>query len=237
MKCMRGVLFSSLLLLGGKYLSAAEAGSGACPPEYGKILYECNPTQEKQLFIIGMGHRDALTGSNGRRTAKIQAEVYKLGEWLIRQEGVELILPEGFFKTPGAKKASGPTPSNSEKMKSAEPLDLKTLEAKLADKTAFINAEILLKRNYPIILQQVEDTKCYEEVGALIGKLSGGGCSPEEYARTQSELASLQDKRTAFMLQKIPEITAREYAEGRIKTQKAIFIPSFHRYSNRTLIL
>ncbi|MBP1716234.1 MAG: hypothetical protein H6Q42_4437, partial [Deltaproteobacteria bacterium] len=70
---MRAVLFSSLFLLGGKYLSAAEAGSGACPPEYGKILYECNPAQEKQLFIIGMGHRDALTGSNGRRTAKIQA--------------------------------------------------------------------------------------------------------------------------------------------------------------------
>jgi hypothetical protein len=74
---MRGVLFSSLFLLGGKHLSAAEAGSGVCPSEYGKILYECNPAQEKQLFIIGMGHRDALTGANGRRTAKIQAEVYK----------------------------------------------------------------------------------------------------------------------------------------------------------------
>ena len=220
---MRGGIFLLLLIFLGGSFSPAEAGSAACPPEYGKILYECNPTQEKQLFIIGMGHRDALTGANGRRTAKIQAEVYKLGEWLIRQEGVELVLPEGFFKNPGAQKTPSPAPPDSEKKKPSESIDLKTLEAKLADKTAFLNAEILLKRNYPIVLQQVEDKKCYEEVGALIGKLSNGGCSPDEYARTQAELDFLQDKRTAVMLQKIPEIIGKEYEEGRIKTRKAIF--------------
>jgi hypothetical protein len=223
MNFLKGILFSSLFLLGGKHLSTAEAGSGACPPEYGKILYEGNPAQEKQLFIIGMGHRDALTGANGRRTAKIQAEVYKLGEWLIRQEGVELVLPEGFFQNPGAQKTPSPAPPDSEKKKPSESLDLKTLEAKLAGKTAFINAEILLKRNYPIVLRQVEDKKCYEEVGALIGKLSIGGCSPDEYGRTQAELDFLQDRRTAVMLQKIPEIIDREYAAGRVKTPKAIF--------------
>lgn len=223
MKCMRGVLFSFLFLLGGKYLCAAEAGSSACPPEYGKILYECNPTQEKQLFIIGMGHRDALTGANGRRTAKIQAEVYKLGEWIIRQERVELVLPEGFFQNSGAQKTPSPAPPDSEKKKPSESLDLKTLEAKLAGKTAFINAEILLKRNYPIVLRQVEDKKCYEEVGALIGKLSNGGCALDEYARIKAELDYLQDRRTALMLQKIPKIIAKEYEEGRIKSRKAIF--------------
>ena len=211
---------------------------GCLPARIREILYECNPTNQHQLFIIGMGHRDALTGANGRQTARIQAEVYKLGEWLIRQEGVELILPEGFFKNPGAQKTSSPASPDSEKMKPAESLDLKTLEAKLADKTAFINAEILLKRNYPIVLEQVEDKKCYEEVGALIGKLSSGECSPDEYARTQTELDSLQDKRTAVMLQKIPEIIDREYAKGRVKTRKAIFtiglshIPSIFKYLN-----
>jgi len=219
-------------------LSAAEAGSGACPPAYGKVLYECNPTQEKQLFIIGMGHRDALTGANGLRTAKIQAEVYKLGEWLIRQEGVELVLPEGFFQNPGAQKTPAPSPSGSEKRKPAESLDLKTLEAKLADKTAFINAEILLKGSYPLVLRQVEDKKCYEEVGTLMGKLSSGKCSPDEYARTKAELDFQQDRRTAVMLQKIPEIITREYAEGRVKNQKAIFtiglshLPSIFQYLN-----
>ncbi|MBP1717038.1 MAG: hypothetical protein H6Q43_476 [Deltaproteobacteria bacterium] len=237
-KKRKGVLFFSLLLFFRGVLSAAEAGSGACPSEYGKMLYECNPTHEKQLFIIGMGHRDALTGANGHRTAKIQAEVYKIGEWLIRQEGVELVLPEGFFKSPGGKKVSSPAPSDSEKKRSAESLDLKTLEAKLADKTAFLNAEILLKRNYPIILQQVEDKRCYDEVGSLMKKFFGGGCSPEEYARTKAELNSLQDKRTAVMLQKVPEIIDREYDEGRIKTRKAIFtiglshIPLLLKYLN-----
>ena len=238
MKKRKGILFFSLLLLLGGFLSAAEAGSGACPPEFGKILHECNPTSQKQLFIIGMGHREALTGANGHRTAKIQAEVYKIGEWLIRQEGVELILPEGFFKSPGREKASGPAPSDFERRRQAEPLDLKTLEIKLSDKTAFINAEILLKRTHPIVLQQVEDKKCYEEVGSLMGKLFGGGCSPDEYARTKAELDSLQDKRTAVMLQKIPEIIDREYEEGRIKTRKAIFtiglshIPPLLKYLN-----
>jgi hypothetical protein len=88
---------------------------------------------------------------------------------------VELVLPEGFFQNPGAQKTPSPAPPDSEKKKPSESLDLKTLEAKLAGKTAFINAEILLKRNYPIVLRQVEDKKCYEEVGALIGKLSNGG--------------------------------------------------------------
>jgi len=111
------------------------------------------------------------------------------------------------------------------------------LEGFLA-KTAFINAEILLKRNYPIVLQQVEDKECYEDVGSLMGKLFGGGCSPDEYARTKAELDSLQDKRTAVMLQKIPEIIDREYEEGRIKTRKAIFtiglshIPPLLKYLN-----
>jgi len=113
-----------LVFFSGGFFCAAEAGSGACPAEYGKILYECNPVQEKQLFIIGMGHRDALTGSNGRWPARIQAEVYKLGEWRIRQEGVGLVLPEGFFKNPEAQKNPNHAPLNSEKRKPSEPLDL-----------------------------------------------------------------------------------------------------------------
>ena len=46
----------------------------------------------------------------------------------------------------------------------------------------------------------------------------------------------LQDKRTAVMLQKIPEIIGKEYGEGRVKTRKAIFtiglahIPSILKY-------
>ena len=105
----KGFFFFALFFLPWAFLSAAWAGSGSCPAAYGETLYECNPAREKQLFIIGMGHRDALTGANGPRTARIQAEVYKVGEWLILEEGVELILPEGFFKAPGGKASSTPS--------------------------------------------------------------------------------------------------------------------------------
>jgi hypothetical protein len=220
-KRAKGILLCILCVFPGAFLSLAEAGSNVCPAEYGKTLYECNPTQEKQLFIIGMGHRDALTGANAPRTARIQAEVYKIGEWLIRRENVELILPEGFFKSAEGNKASS-TRADSEKRKAAEAFDLRALEEKLSATGVFINAEILWKRNYAVTLQQVENRECYEGVGALIAKLAGG-CSAEEYKRTRASLDSLQERRTEVMLQRIPEIIEREYKEGRIRTHKAIF--------------
>jgi hypothetical protein len=170
-----------------------------------------------------MSHRDSLTGSNGTHTAKVQAEVYKLGEWLIRQEGVELLLPEGFFKTPAMKTQSPPPLFKAERMTFPEPLDFKILEAKLADKKSFTNAEILLKSNYPIVLQQVENKKYYDEVRTWIQKLSICGYLSEEYCQTKAELDYLQEKRTAVMLQKIPELMNKEYGEGKIKGSKAIF--------------
>jgi hypothetical protein len=218
---VKGIFFLAFFLLPWSFLPFARAASNACPAEYGETLYECNPAREKQVFIIGMGHRDALTGANGPRTARVQAEVYKVGEWLIREEGVELILPEGFFKSPGGGKASGSPSAVAEKKRSADALDLKGLEAKLSDPKIFVNAEILWKRNYGISLQQVEDRDCYEGVGALVAKLAAG-CSADEYTRTRANLDSLQDRRTALMLQKIPEIIDREYGEKRIKTRKAI---------------
>ena len=215
-----------------------ETASLACPPEYGEILFESNSKNQNHLFIIAMGHRDALTRSNGSHTARVQAEVYKIGEWLVRQEGVELLLPEGFFKNPGANTVSNPPPPQSERKGFGEALDLKTLEAKLSDNRVFLNAEILLKKNYPLVLQQVEDKKCYEEVGEWLRKLSACRFSSEEYVRIKAKLDSLQEKRTVVMLQKIPELIDREYSAGNIKTRKAILtiglshIPLIQKYLN-----
>ncbi len=203
--------------------SAGRANPPSFPSEFGEVVYGCNPESSIKLFIIGMSHRDSLTGSNGAHTAKVQAEVYKLGEWFIRQEGVELVLPEGFFKDPAIKIEPNPGGSKAEKRSLPEPLDLKTIEGKLADQSAFTNAEILLKRSYPIVFQQVEDKQCYEEVRLLIRKLLGCDYLSEEYYRTKAELDYMQEKRTAFMIQKIPEIMSRELKEGRIRKSKAIF--------------
>ena len=202
--------------------SPAEAAPLACPSEYGGTLFEFNPKNQNHLFIIGMGHRNSLTRENGSHIARIQAEVYKIGEWLVRQERVELLLPEGFFKNPGANKAPNPPLPPSEKKGFGEPLDLKTLEAKLSDHRVFLNAEILLKKNYPLVLQQVEDKKYYDEVGKWLRNLSACRYSSEEYVRIKAELDYLQEKRTAVMLQKIPDLINKEYAAGNIKTRKAI---------------
>jgi hypothetical protein len=222
-KRARCVLAPILIIFLAVFPSVVRANSDFCPAEFGKIIYECNPKGASQLFIIGMSHRDALTGSNGSHTAKVQAEVYKLGEWLIRQEGVELLLPEGFFKNPEMKTQSNRPLLKAERMDFPEPIDVKILEGKLANKKSFTNAEILLKNNYPIVLQQVEDKKYYDEVRTWIQKLSNCGYLSEEYCQTKAELDYLQERRTAVMLQKIPDLMNKEYGEGKIKSSKAIF--------------
>jgi len=72
------------------------------PAQYGEIVYRFNEKNPSQIFIIGIGHRDALTCRNGENTSRVQAEIYKIGDWLIHHQGVELVLPEGFFKNPSA---------------------------------------------------------------------------------------------------------------------------------------
>ncbi len=65
--------------------------------DYGEVIYQSNGETYNQIYIIGLEHRDSITRSNGTNTSKVQAEVYKIGEWLILNEGLRLLLPEGFF--------------------------------------------------------------------------------------------------------------------------------------------
>jgi hypothetical protein len=187
------------------------------PADYGEVIYQCNAKSPNQLFIIGLNHRDSLTRLNGAKTPRVQAEVYKIGDWLIHQEGCELLLPEGFFKTrtAGVAKAKGP----------AKPVmdDMTSLEQRLADNRVFVNAEMLLKEHHPLRLQQVEDKALYDAVGAGIFKLVNGSDSSSDYLSLKSELDYLQERRTAAMLQKIPEIVDLEFKQGSIKNRKAIF--------------
>ena len=193
----------------------------ALPPEYGEVIYCCNEKSPNQLFIIGMSHRDSISRLNGLNTSRVQAEVYKLGEWLIQNRGLQLLLPEGFFKkkSQAAKKifrtADGNDPHPA-------PLDFKILEEKLSDTTSFINAEMLLMKNYHLRTQQVEDPKWYDAVASFIRKLAASKNS-NDYYLVKSELDYLQERRTAAMLQEIPGIIDAEYQQGSIKGKKAFF--------------
>jgi hypothetical protein len=204
-------------------LSLAETGFSTIPPEFGKVIYRCNPISPNQLFIIGMAHRDSLTGLSVPQVSKTQAQIYKLGEWLIQHERCELLLPEGFFASATAKTEKEQDKGGAQKAACSVSLDIKTLEEKLSDNRSFVNAELLLKRNYPLRLRQVEDPEMHRAVGALIRQLVDCESDKSEFLRIKSDLACLQERRTAAMLQKIPGVIQSEFQEGNIKARKAIF--------------
>ncbi len=213
------LLILSIFLLGIP-LSTAQT-SLILPPQYGKVIYRLNEKSPNQLFIIGLSHRDSLTCLNGDNTSKVQAEVYKIGDWLIHSQGLELLLPEGFFKSKSTKieKENTSTPGAPN---SCALLDIKVLEERLSNNSAYVNAEMLLKETHPLRLRQVEDKGLYDAVRNNLVKLMGCRNDSSDYSLLNSKLEYLQEKRTAAMLQKIPEIIADEFQRGNIKSRKAI---------------
>jgi hypothetical protein len=212
------------------------------PPQYGRVIYQLNEKSPNQLFIIGLSHRDSLTCLNGDNTSKVQAEVYKIGDWLIHNQGLELLLPEGFFKSTSTKieekHISAPDRQNSCAL-----LDIKLLEERLSDNKAYVNAEMLLKETHPLRLRQVEDKELYDAVRSGWVKLISSRNDSGDYSLLKSKLDYLQEKRTAAMLQKLPEIIDDEFQQGSIKSRKAILtVGTYHlheiiRYLNENRII
>ncbi|MGZ3538741.1 MAG: hypothetical protein ACXVAB_12000 [Thermodesulfobacteriota bacterium] len=222
-------------------LSTAQTNS-ILPPQYGRVIYQLNEKSPNQVFIIGLSHRDALTCLNGDNTPKVQAEVYKIGDWLIHNQGLELLLPEGFFKSTSTKieekDISAPGTPNRCAL-----LDIKLLEERLSDNKAYVNAEMLLKETHPLRLRQVEDKGLYDAVRNDLVKLISSRNDSGDYSLLKSKLDYLQEKRTAAMLQKIPEIIDDEFQRGSIKSRKAILtVGMYHlheiiRYLNENRII
>ena len=192
------------------------------PVEYGEVIYRFNEKSPNQIFIIGISHRDSLTYLNGDNTSRVQAEVYKIGDWLIHHQGSELLLPEGFFKSTSTKieKKNINAP---ERESGCTSLDMKVLEERLSDNKTYVNAEMLLRENHPLRLRQIEDKDLYDAVRTDIFKLLSCRGNTSDYSSVKSELDYLQEKRTAAMLQKIPKIVDEEFRQGNIKSKKAIF--------------
>lgn len=198
------------------------------PAQYGEIIYRFNEKNPNQIFIIGIGHRDALTCLNGDSTSRVQAEIYKIGDWLIHHQGVELVLPEGFFKNPSAniekKNINAPGRGSS-----CTPIQMAALEKRFSDNKTYVNAEMLLKENHSLRLRQIEDETLYQAVTNHLVKLASCRDDSADYLRLNSEIEILQEKRAAAMLQKIPKIVNDEFQRGNIRSKKAIFtIGMFH---------
>jgi hypothetical protein len=211
------VLFFTLFTL----TPAQAETSLTLPSQYGEIVHQWNRESPNQLFIIGIGHRDTLTRANGNNTSKIQAEVYKIGEWLIHNQEVGLLLPEGFFKNPATTIDPLAVKAPENGISCAKPMDLPTLEERLGDPRTFVNAEMLLKANHPLRTVQVEDPGLYMEVReGLLKLVNTPACDAPLLV---SELDYLQERRTATMLQNIPGIVEQEFRQGTIRNKKAIF--------------
>lgn len=131
-------------------------------------------------------------------------------------------MPEGFFKSPSAKieKKNITAPERGNRCAST---DMEALEKRLSDNKIYVNAEMLLKENHSLRLYQIEDKDPYEAVRNHLLKLAICREDSADYSRLKSELGYLQEKRTAAMLQKIPQIVNDEFRQGNIKTRKAIF--------------
>jgi hypothetical protein len=194
----------------------------AVPSQYGEVIHRFNEESPNQVFIIGLSHRDSLTCLNGDITSRVQAEVFKIADWLIHNQGLELLLPEGFFKSTSTK-IQTKNVSTAERENSCASYDMKVLEKKLSDNKVYVNAEMLLKETHPIRLRQVEDKPLYDAVRANILKLVSSQGPACDYSVANSELEYLQERRTAAMLQKVPEIINDEFQQGNIRSRKAIF--------------
>jgi len=190
---------------------------------YGEVIYQHNEKSPRELFIIGMAHRDSLTRQNGSQTSRAQAETYKIGDWLIHNRGLELLLPEGYFAGKGREiENKDLTAALEKKADCPVPVDLGTLEEILSDNRTFVNAEMLLRDNHPSLkIRQVEDQGLYETARRRIAELIAQENSCD-LLLLRSELDYLQERRTAAILQRIPEIVNDEFRRGNIRDRKAL---------------
>jgi hypothetical protein len=190
---------------------------------YGEVIYQYNEKSPRQLFVVGMSHRDSLTGRNGSQTSRVQAEVYKIGEWLIHNKELGLLLPEGYFATKGGKVKDENLAVALEKNSNCPaPFEMDVLEEILSDNRTFVNAEMLLRDNHPSLkIREVENRALYETVRKRITELISQKSSCD-YLLLRSELDYLQERRTAAIIQRTPEIVNDEFRRGNIRDRSAL---------------
>ncbi|MBE0503769.1 MAG: hypothetical protein IBX46_06530 [Desulfuromonadales bacterium] len=205
-----GLLFLGSATSRAASLSPPVTPVGGLPSELGTIVYQKHPERPLQVFIIGNSHRSSASGKNGSQTVPAQVQTYRIAEWLIRQHQVELLLPEGFFGRQ----------DRTEIVEAIVGHDGAALEAALADTSTFINADLLLHRNYGIALHQIEDRSLYRNArDHLHAGLEGGYRLPASFSL---ELEYLQERRSAAILQNLPAVINAAYHQGEIVQPRAI---------------
>lgn len=204
---------------------AEYSGSLNIPSQYGEIVYTKPGHGKKHVYIIFQSHRSSLTGLNNSDTVQAQADIYRVQEWIVRNENVQLLLPEGFFSKKSTKSREQSSNANdasfnNEKV-TVHSLDDESLQKRLRNTKEFVNADKLLYQSSNIRIQQIEDRELYFKVRGFLSELMEKDSMESD--QKKSELVSLQRKRSATLLQRMPEIIEKEYKKGRIQSRKAIF--------------
>lgn len=181
------------------------------PEQLGTVVYQTQTESASRIYIIANGHRSAISGANRADVLQAQVETFRIGEWLISQNRIELLLPEGFFGEKNSLSAGAVGKSQ---------LDNQWLQEALTDTSRFVNAELLLHKNYGIGLNQVEDRKLYRQVRNLLRSTHVPG-TPQTIS-LQREIDYLQKLRTANILQAAPAVIADVYQQGRIEAPNAM---------------
>ncbi len=213
-----------LALSAGRMAHASTpAGFLDMPDEYGKTIYRINADSPRQLYIIGIGHRSPETLAGPSSIVHTQMEIYRIGEWLHKNVDVNLLLPEGYFRNEEKSHEYGDTSVYHSTRLPSPRLDNDFLRQKLGSTTTFVNAEMLLMEYLRLPASQVEDRKIYNAVRTCLKSLNTAGRKSENVRPIAEELRSLQEKRTASILQKIPAVIEKEYHRGTIGNHSALF--------------
>lgn len=182
---------------------AETAGVSAIPPALGRVVYRQHAESPSQVYIVANSHRSAATGTNGAKTVQAQIETFRIGQWLIRHNRIARLLPEGFF---------GKEKRGDRAQETSEGLSAGALKAKLTDTTHFVNAELLLHRQFGIGLYQVENQNLYRQARKLLctGLQNGTSLAPG----FKDDLTYLQKRRLAAILQNIPAALETDSRQG-----------------------
>lgn len=220
--CTVLVLSTSGNIVASPEHSPDPAGYLDMPAEYGDAIFRINPHSPKQLYIIGINHRDPNSGANNSTTVRTQMEIFRIGEWLKENKRLDLLLPEGYFAA--GQTISSPAPSAVRASNQVRPvLDNAYLQESLATDSPGVNAEKLLMQHYNLPAFQVEDRRIYNAVRSSLGKLKTGGDGADEIAGKRAELIYLQEVRTAQLLQNIPGVIEHESLRGAVGNRSALF--------------
>ena len=192
------------------------------PSEYGKVIYRIHPQSPKQLYIIGINHKDPNSGENNDTTVQTQIEIFRIGEWLKKNKSLNLLLPEGYFckKKSLTKHKQTAIPS----LDTFNPVHLdKLLIQKKLSTAEYVNAEMLLMEYHNFHASQVETRTTYDAVRNSLFKLHNTSTLESSTADNLAELFYLQEVRTAQILQNIPDVIEGEFQNGTIGNHSALF--------------